>query len=109
MFYASSLTFMLVYLWSRRNPGMQIRCAPCQQCNPCPLSVPPAMLTLPCSPPPRRCPPPGSLLGLVAFQAPYLPWVLMTFSLLLGHDVSSDMLGIAAGHIYYYFAGACPG
>ena len=24
-FYGSSLTFMLVYLWGRRNPGMQIK------------------------------------------------------------------------------------
>jgi len=59
MFYGSSLTFMLVYLWGKRNPGMQI-----------------------------------SLLGLLAFNAPYLAWVLLGFSLLLGHDVSSDLLGI---------------
>jgi hypothetical protein len=25
MFFGSSLTFMLVYLWGKRNPGMQIR------------------------------------------------------------------------------------
>ena len=47
-----------------------------------------------------------SLLGLLAFSAPYLPWVLLGFSTLLGHDVSSDLLGIAVGHVYYFFAGA---
>ena len=46
-------------------------------------------------------------MGLVAFQAPYLPWVLAAFSALLGHDVTSDGLGIAAGHVYYYLAGVC--
>lgn len=67
MFFGSSLTFMLVYLWGKRNPEMQI-----------------------------------SLLGLVGFSAPYLPWVLMGFSLLLGHDITNDILGIAVGHCFYY-------
>ena len=44
-------------------------------------------------------------MGLLAFNAPYLPWVLLGFSLLLGHDVTSDALGIAVGHVYYFFAG----
>ena len=26
MFFGASLTFMMVYVWSKRNPGMQIRC-----------------------------------------------------------------------------------
>jgi Derlin-2/3 len=67
MFFGSSLTFMLVYLWGKRNPEMQI-----------------------------------SLLGLVGFSAPYLPFVLLGFSLLLGHDVTADGLGIAIGHLYYF-------
>lgn len=49
-----------------------------------------------------------SLLGLLAFQAPYLPWVLAAFSALLGHDVTSDALGICAGHAYYYLADVWP-
>ena len=73
MFFGSSLTFMLVYLWGKRNPAMQI-----------------------------------SLLGLLAFNAPYLPWVLLGFSLLLGHDVSSDLLGIAVGHLYYFLEDVFP-
>jgi Der1-like family len=43
-----------------------------------------------------------SLLGLVTFPAPYLPWVLLGFSALVGHDVTNDGLGIAVGHLYYY-------
>lgn len=73
MFFGSSLTFMMVYLWSKRNPAMQI-----------------------------------GLFGLLAFSAPYLPWALLGFSLLLGHDVTSDVLGIAVGHIYYYLADVLP-
>ncbi len=46
-----------------------------------------------------------SLLALLTFNAPYLPWVLLGFSTLLGHDVSSDLLGIAVGHVYYFCAG----
>jgi Derlin-2/3 len=68
-----SLTFMLVYLWAKRNPQLQI-----------------------------------SLLGLLAFNAPYLPWVLLAFSGLLGHDILSDALGITVGHFYYYFEDVWP-
>ena len=49
-----------------------------------------------------------SLLGLIAFTAPYLPWALLGFSLLLGHDVTSDLLGIGVGHIYYFLADVFP-
>jgi Derlin-2/3 len=49
-----------------------------------------------------------SLLGLLAFSAPYLPWVLLGFSLLLGHDVQADMLGIVVGHLYYFLEDVLP-
>ena len=49
-----------------------------------------------------------SLLGILAFTAPYLPWVLLGFSMLLGHDVTSDMLGIAVGHAYFFCADVYP-
>lgn len=62
VFYGSSLTFMLMYLWGKHNPGMQV-----------------------------------ALFGLVGFQAPYLPWVLLAFPLLMGNDITSDVLGIAVG------------
>ena len=44
-----------------------------------------------------------SLLGLYTFNAPYLPWVLLMFSLFLGNPIETDFLGIIIGHIYYFF------
>ncbi len=43
-----------------------------------------------------------SLLGLFPFSAPYLPWVLLLFSLLLGNPVETDLMGILVGHIYFF-------
>lgn len=43
-----------------------------------------------------------SFLGLFNFNAPYLPWVLLVFSLMLGASPVMDLLGVAAGHIYYF-------
>lgn len=43
-----------------------------------------------------------SLLGIFPFNAPYLPWVLLLFSLFLGNPVETDLLGIFVGHIYYF-------
>ncbi|GCC34514.1 hypothetical protein chiPu_0012988, partial [Chiloscyllium punctatum] len=40
--------------------------------------------------------------------APFLPWVLMGFSLLLGNSVIVDLLGIAVGHIYYFLEDVFP-
>ena len=34
-----------------------------------------------------------NFFGLLTFNAPYLPWVLLGFSLLLGNSVSVDLLG----------------
>lgn len=40
-----------------------------------------------------------SLLGLMVFTAPYLPWVLMAFSLVLHGLVPKDeMAGVFVGH-----------
>ena len=72
-FLGSSLTFMLVYVWSRRNPGI-----------------------------------PLSFLGIFTFGAAYLPWVLMAFSVLLGASPVIDLLGLAAGHTYYYLEDVYP-
>lgn len=43
-----------------------------------------------------------SFLGLVTFRAPFLPWVLLGLGLAFGNDPTSDLLGIFAGHIYYF-------
>ena len=35
-----------------------------------------------------------NFFGLMNFQAPYLPWVLLAFSLLLGNPVVVDLMGM---------------
>ncbi|CAF5157638.1 unnamed protein product, partial [Rotaria sp. Silwood1] len=73
IFLGSSLTIMLVYIWSRRNPYVRM-----------------------------------NFFGLFNFQAPYLPWVLFAFSLLLGNSVIFDLMGIIVGHIYYFLEDIFP-
>lgn len=72
-FLGPSLTFMMVYVWGRRNARQVV-----------------------------------SFLGILSFRAPYLPWVLLVFSFVLGSSPSMDLLGILAGHIYYYMADVYP-
>jgi Derlin-2/3 len=67
-FLGSALTFMMVYVWGRRNEDVKM-----------------------------------SFLGFFQFNAPYLPWVMLTFSVLLGNAVTMDIIGIVVGHTYYYF------
>jgi Derlin-2/3 len=66
-FLGSSLTFMMVYVWGRRNEDMRM-----------------------------------SFLGFFTFNAPYLPWVMLMFSVLLGNAVTIDAIGILVGHTYYF-------
>ena len=49
-----------------------------------------------------------NFFGLLNFQAPYLPWVLFAFSLLLGNSVIVDLMGIVVGHIYYFLEDVFP-
>eukprot|EP00742_Colponemidia_sp_Colp-10_P006153 GILJ01006586.1.p1 GENE.GILJ01006586.1~~GILJ01006586.1.p1 ORF type:complete len:278 (+),score=13.17 GILJ01006586.1:73-906(+) len=72
-FLGSSLTFMMVYVWARRNPHAHM-----------------------------------SFLEIFNFTAPYLPWVLLTFSFLLGSDFKTDLIGIAVGHTYYFLEDVYP-
>ena len=73
MFLGPSLTFMVVYVWARRNPYVRL-----------------------------------SLFGLFDFTAPYLPWVLLGFSMILGASPVKDLLGIVVGHVYYFFEDVYP-
>jgi len=73
MFLAPSLAFMVVYVWSRRNPHMNL-----------------------------------SFLGLFEFTAPFLPWVILAFGVMLGQSPVFDLLGIVAGHIYYFLEDIYP-
>ncbi|XP_038431752.1 derlin-3 isoform X3 [Canis lupus familiaris] len=49
-----------------------------------------------------------NFFGLLTFHAPFLPWALMGFSLLLGNSILVDLLGIAVGHIYYFLEDVFP-
>lgn len=72
-FLGIALTFMMVYVWSRRNPSIRM-----------------------------------NFLGLFNFTAPYLPWVLLGFSLVIGSQPLLDFLGIVVGHIYYFLEDIYP-
>jgi Derlin-2/3 len=62
-----------------------------------------------------------NFFGIISFNAPYLPWVLLFFSLLLGNNAIVDIfgmytirsrnfafLGIACGHLYYFLEDVFP-
>lgn len=49
-----------------------------------------------------------NFFGLLTFQAPYLPWVLLGFSILLGSSTVVDIIGIVVGHFYYFFEDVFP-
>lgn len=49
-----------------------------------------------------------NFFGLMNFQAPYLPWVLLGFSVLLGNAISVDLVGMAIGHIYFFLEDVLP-
>lgn len=66
-FLGSALTFMMVYVWGRRNEDVRM-----------------------------------SFLGFLQFNAPYLPWVMLGFSILLGNGITMDLIGIVVGHTYYF-------
>jgi len=73
MFLAPSLAFVIVYVWSRRNPHVTL-----------------------------------SFLGLFNFSAPYLPYVIIGFGMLLNHSPVSDLLGVIVGHIYFFLEDVYP-
>ncbi|XP_014652812.1 PREDICTED: derlin-3-like [Ceratotherium simum simum] len=49
-----------------------------------------------------------SFFGLLTFQAPFLFWALVGFSLLLSNSILVDLLGIAVGHISYFLEDVFP-
>ncbi|GFO32798.1 derlin [Plakobranchus ocellatus] len=49
-----------------------------------------------------------NFFGLMNFQAPFLPWVLLGFSLLIGNSVIIDLMGIAIGHMYFFLEDVFP-
>jgi len=51
---------------------------------------------------------PMNLFGMFRFNAPFLPWILMGFSALLGQSLIPDLIGIAVGHLYFFFTDIYP-
>ncbi|KAI3741050.1 hypothetical protein L1987_58717 [Smallanthus sonchifolius] len=49
-----------------------------------------------------------SLLGIFTFTAAYLPWILLSFSVLVGGSLWVDLLGMIAGHAYYFLEDVYP-
>jgi len=49
-----------------------------------------------------------NFLGLFAFQAPYLPLVILAFGTVLGQSPIPDLLGLLAGHVYWFFEDVYP-
>ncbi|EEH22189.2 hypothetical protein PABG_04400 [Paracoccidioides brasiliensis Pb03] len=50
-----------------------------------------------------------NFLGLLVFTAPYLPWVLIAFSLVVHGIIPKDELcGVVVGHIWYFFSDVYP-
>ena len=68
-FLGHALTFMMTYVWGRRNEDVKM-----------------------------------VFLGFLHFNAPYLPWVMLSFSVVLGKSdgIVMDLIGISVGHLYYF-------
>jgi len=66
-FLGSALTFMMTYVWGRRNEDVRM-----------------------------------SMFGVISFTAPYLPWVMLAFGFLVGNPIDMSLVGILAGHTYYF-------
>ncbi|XP_073834566.1 derlin 2 [Musca autumnalis] len=49
-----------------------------------------------------------NFFGVMNFQAPYLPWVLLCCSMILGNTIWVDIIGMGVGHIYYFLEDVFP-
>ncbi|KAI5662726.1 hypothetical protein M9H77_22049 [Catharanthus roseus] len=45
-----------------------------------------------------------NIYGLVNLKAFYLPWAMLCLDVLFGSQIVPDLLGIIAGHLYYFLA-----
>ncbi|CAB4288348.1 unnamed protein product [Prunus armeniaca] len=43
-----------------------------------------------------------NIYGLVALKAFYLPWAMLALDVIFGSPIMPDLLGIIAGHLYYF-------
>eukprot|EP00030_Apusomonadida_sp_AF-17_P002515 a339990_138.p1 GENE.a339990_138~~a339990_138.p1 ORF type:complete len:222 (+),score=64.16 a339990_138:35-667(+) len=51
---------------------------------------------------------PLNFFGILDFNAPYLPWVLLGFAGVMGQSLWPDLLGIVVGHLFYFFDDVYP-
>lgn len=53
---------------------------------------------------------PGEQVTFYMFRvaAQYLPWVMLGFAFIVGDDITMDLLGIFAGHVYYFLQEELP-
>lgn len=94
LFLGQAFTIMLVYVWSRRNPFVRMNFFGL-------LNFQVIFLT-------SRY----QLFVMInfsfGFQAPYLPWVLLGFSVIIGNTIWVDLMGMGVGHIYYFLEDVFP-
>lgn len=43
-----------------------------------------------------------SMMGIISFTAPYLPWVMLAFGFVVGNPVDMSLVGMFVGHAYYF-------
>eukprot|EP01069_Polyplicarium_translucidae_P011872 Polyplicarium_translucidae@DN4515_c0_g1_i1.p1 len=56
----------------------------------------------------RRNPHAHMHILLFSVPAPYLSWILVLLSLLIGWQISDHLMGICVGHVYYFFEDVYP-
>lgn len=97
-FLGSSLIFMIVYVWSRRNPTMPV--AIWGNDHEREILYATVVLTR------------ASVFIYFSigfqFQGLYLPWALIAFTVLVGGNPMMDIFGVVAGHLYYFLLEVLP-
>jgi len=56
----------------------------------------------------RRNPSTRMTVLFFTVRAPYVPWVLCGLSVFVGWNISDHLMGIVAGHVYYFFEDIYP-
>lgn len=87
---------MLVYIWSRRNPFVRMNFFGVLNFQVCDIRIYKYNLSM------KNIIVEGKLIFIFSIQAPYLPWILLGFSILLGNAIWVDLVGMAVGHMYYF-------
>jgi Derlin-2/3 len=49
-----------------------------------------------------------ALFGLVPIKAPYITWFFILLQIVFGHSILNDIIGVAIGHLYYFFEDVYP-